>query len=121
MIEKEALEMGLDEYINCPKSNAFDFADSTFTRYIEDYVDKYDVDLFRKYLAVGETNSQIYGRNQFKESNNLVYKAMLNTFNHNLISSLFKTSDYPIFYGNLDQEIIEAEVRDTKSYNELPF
>jgi len=121
MIEKEALKMGLDEYINCPKSNAFDFADSTFTRYIEDYVDKYDVDLFRKYLAVGETNSQIYGRNQFKESNNLVYKAMLNTFNHNLISSLFKTSDYPIFYGNLDQEIIEAEVRDTESYNELPF
>lgn len=94
MFRRSALEMGLDEYIKCPKYNGFSFADSAFTAYIEDHVNEYDYQLFEKYLKIGETNSQINERKQFRESNNIVYRALLKKFNLTIVSSAFKESEY---------------------------
>ena len=110
MIRREALEMGLNEYVACPTYNGFAFADSAFTNYIEDHIDEYDFQLFEKYLKIGETNSQIYDRKQFKESNNIVYRALLKKFNLNIVSSVFKESEYIQFYNNVDKDNIEEEI-----------
>ena len=110
MIRREALEMGLNEYVACPTYNGFAFANSAFTNYIEDHIDEYDFQLFEKYLKIGETNSQIYDRKQFKESNNIVYRALLKKFNLNIGSSVFKESEYIQFYNNVDKDNIEEEI-----------
>jgi hypothetical protein len=124
MFRREALQMGLAEYVNCPTFNGFAYADSAFKNYIEDHVNEYDYELFKRYLNVGEVNSQIYDRKQFRESNNIVYKALLEKFDSILVSTLFKTSEYTKFYENLDKEVIEKELLESKKpaqeiYSEL--
>ena len=87
---------------------------------IEDHVNEYDYQLFEKYLKIGETNSQINERKQFRESNNIVYRALLKKFNLTIVSSAFKESEYIHFYSNLDKEIIEEEIcQSEKSTKEL--